>query len=72
MTQVVRNHVTDLRGVSRLAVDAIAATTGLVEAMHMSIAKAPARRAGAMLGGGAPRRPGRASRDSKWPVATSY
>jgi pimeloyl-ACP methyl ester carboxylesterase len=51
MTKVVRNHVTDLRGVSRMVVDAISASTGLVEAMHTNIARKPTRLAGATVGG---------------------
>jgi pimeloyl-ACP methyl ester carboxylesterase len=51
MTKVVRNHVTDLRGASRIVVDAIAGITGLVEAMHTNIAKTPTRLAGAFVGG---------------------
>ena len=51
MTKAVRNHITDLRGVSRIVIDAIAGTTGLVEAMHIAIAKRPARLAGATVGG---------------------
>ena len=51
MTKVVRNHVTDLRGVSRMVVDAISGTTGLVEAMHTNIARKPTRLAGAAVGG---------------------
>jgi hypothetical protein len=51
MTKVVCNHVTDLRGVSRIVVDAICASTGLVEAMHNNIARKPTRLAGAVLGG---------------------
>ena len=48
---MVRNPVTDLRGASRMVVDAITGITGLVEAMHTSIAKRPTRLAGAMVGG---------------------
>jgi hypothetical protein len=51
MTRVVRNHVTDLRGVSPIVVDAVAATTGLVEAMHTNIAKTPTGLGGAIVGG---------------------
>jgi PGAP1-like protein len=51
MTKVVRNHLTDLRGVSRIVVDAISGSTGLVEAMHTSIASKPTRLAGAIVGG---------------------
>jgi pimeloyl-ACP methyl ester carboxylesterase len=51
MTRVVRNHVTDLRGASRMVVDAITGVTGLVEAMHANIAEKPTRLAGAIVGG---------------------
>lgn len=51
MTQAVRNHVTDLRGASRMVVDAIAGITGIVEAMHANIAKNPTSLAGAIVGG---------------------
>ena len=50
MAKMVRNHVTDLRGVSRMLVDAICGSTGLVEAMHANIARQPARLAGATVG----------------------
>ena len=51
MTKVVRNHVTDLRGISRIVVDAISGSTGLVEALHTNIASKPTRLAGAIVGG---------------------
>ena len=51
MTKVVRNHVSDLRGVSRIVVDAISGGTGLVEAMHTNIARKPTRLAGPIVGG---------------------
>lgn len=51
MTKVVRNHVTDLRGASRMVVDAITGITGIVEAMHTNIAQQPTRLAGATVGG---------------------
>jgi len=51
MTTVVRNHVTDLRGASRMVLDAIVGITGLVEAMHTNIAEKPTRLAGAIVGG---------------------
>lgn len=38
MSKVIGNHVTDLRGVSRMVVDAISGSTGLVEMMHANIA----------------------------------
>jgi pimeloyl-ACP methyl ester carboxylesterase len=50
MTQLVRNHLTDLRGVSRMAVDAAVGITGLVGAMHAKIAKGPTKLAGATVG----------------------
>ena len=37
-----RNHVDDLRGVSRLAFEATRGVTALVEAMHVTIASGPA------------------------------
>lgn len=51
MTKVVRNHVTDLRGASRMVVDAITGVTRLVEAMHANIAQKPTRLAGPIVGG---------------------
>ncbi len=48
---MVRNHVTDIRGASRLLVDAIAGITGLVEAMHTNIARKPTGLAGTVTGG---------------------
>lgn len=51
MTQMARNPVTDLRGASRIVVDAISATAGLVEAMQANIARRPTRIAGATVGG---------------------
>jgi len=51
MTKLVRNRVTDLRGTSRMAVDAILGIIGLVEAVHTNIAKKPTRLAGATVGG---------------------
>ena len=48
----VRNHISDLRGAGRLAIDATAGITGLVEALHTTIASTamkaggPGRRAG--------------------------
>ncbi len=41
-----RNHVSDLRGLSRLAVDATTGVTGLVEAMHRDIARLPTKLGG--------------------------
>lgn len=51
MTRVVRNGVTDLRGASRMAVDAVTGVTGLVQAIHARIAEKPMRLAGATVGG---------------------
>ena len=51
MTKVIRNHITDLRGISRMVVDAISGSIGLVEAMHTNIARKPTRLAGAIVGG---------------------
>jgi pimeloyl-ACP methyl ester carboxylesterase len=41
MTRKARRHVDDLRGVSRLAIEATQAVTGVVEAMHRTIASGP-------------------------------
>jgi pimeloyl-ACP methyl ester carboxylesterase len=38
-----RNHISDLRGTGRLAIDAIAGVTGLVEELHTTIADKPLR-----------------------------
>ena len=51
MRPVVRNHVTDLRGVSRMVVDAISGGTGLIETIHTNIARKPTRLAGEVVGG---------------------
>ena len=50
MAEVMRNAATDLRGASRMVIDAIAGITALVEAMHTHIAEQPTRLAGANLG----------------------
>jgi len=42
MKNTARNHVEDLRGASRLAVEATRAVTDVVEAMHVAIASGPA------------------------------
>ena len=42
MPRQTRNHVEDLRGVTRLAVDATRSVTNLVEAMHRTIGAGPA------------------------------
>src|SRR5512134_4152702 len=41
-TRKMRIHHTDLRGVNRLTIDAVAGLTDLVEAVHHTIARAPA------------------------------
>jgi hypothetical protein len=43
MDSPTRNHVDDLRGLTRLAFDATRGVTGLVEAMHAEIASGPGR-----------------------------
>jgi PGAP1-like protein len=50
-TRTPRNQVSDLRGVSRLAVDATMGVTGLVEAMHGNIARMPAKLGGPLIEG---------------------
>ncbi|TMQ07360.1 MAG: alpha/beta hydrolase [Deltaproteobacteria bacterium] len=42
MTRNARNHADDVRGASRLAIDATRGVTSLVEAMHVAIASGPA------------------------------
>jgi len=51
MAEQVRNPITDLRGASRMVVDAITGTIGLAEAIHANIAKTPTRLAGPIVGG---------------------
>ena len=51
MAEAVRNPVTDLRGVSRMMIDAISGGTRLIEAIHTSIVRQPTRLAGATVGG---------------------
>ena len=46
-----RNHVNDLRGASRLAIDATAAVADLVESLHQHIARNPTRFGGPVVGG---------------------
>lgn len=46
-----RNQVSDLRGVSRLAVEATAGLTGVIEAMHADIARVPAKLGGPLVDG---------------------
>lgn len=46
-----RNHVTDLRGVSRMAIDATTGLADLVEALQMRIAAAPAKLGGPLVEG---------------------
>jgi len=50
MTRAARNQVTDLRGASRMLVDAITGIIHVVEAMHTNIAQKPTRLAGAVVG----------------------
>ena len=45
------SHVADLRGASRLAIDATAGLTGLVEAIHANIARTPTKLGGPIVGG---------------------
>ncbi len=42
MTKSIRNHLDDLRGASRLAIEATRSVTDLVEAMHLTIGGGPA------------------------------
>ena len=42
MTKTTRNHLHDLRGASRLAIEATRSVTNLVEAMHLTIGGGPA------------------------------
>ena len=51
MTKAPRNHVSDLRGATRLVIDATAGLTGLVEAMHANIAKKPTKLGGPIVDG---------------------
>ena len=51
MSRAPRNHVSDLRGVSRLVVDATAGLTGLVEALHTNIVRVPAKLGGPLVEG---------------------
>jgi len=46
-----RNHLSDLRGASRLAVDATAGIAELVEALHANIARLPAKLGGPVVEG---------------------
>ena len=41
MSDSPRNHLSDIRGTGRLAVDAIAGVSGLVEDLHTTIAARP-------------------------------
>lgn len=41
MTNKIRSHTSDLRGLSQLGIDAITGLTGLVEALHHNIARVP-------------------------------
>lgn len=47
------NHITDLRGGSRLAVDAVTGITDLVQALHSTIARVPHAIGGPRVGGAA-------------------
>jgi len=51
MTSKKRNHVTDLRGVSRMAIDATTGLIDLVEALQTRIARAPAGLGGPVVAG---------------------
>lgn len=51
MTPPKRNQVTDLRGVSRMAIDATTGLTDLVEALHTRIARVPAGLGGPVVTG---------------------
>ena len=46
-----RNHLTDLRGITRLAIDATAGVTELVEAVHAEIARIPTKLGGPVVAG---------------------
>ena len=46
-----RARITDLRGISRMAVDAVSGVVGLIEAVHVTIAKKTATLAGPLVGG---------------------
>ncbi len=50
-TRAPRNHVSDLQGVSRLAVDATAGLSSLVEAMQVNVARMPAKLGGPLVEG---------------------
>jgi hypothetical protein len=51
MTAKQRNHITDLRSVSRMAIEATIGLTNLVEALHTRIARQPAGLAGPPMAG---------------------
>lgn len=51
MTPTLSNHITDLRGGSRLAVDAVTGITDLVQTLHGTIARGPLALAGPRAGG---------------------
>ena len=42
MTKRARNHIDELRGATRLAIEATRGVTALVEKMHVTIASGPA------------------------------
>jgi hypothetical protein len=51
MSKAQRSHVADLRGASRLAIDATAGLAGLVEAIHANVARTPTKLGGPIVGG---------------------
>ena len=51
MSKAHGSHVSDLRGASRLAIDAAAGLTGLVEAIHANVARTPTKLGGPIVGG---------------------
>ncbi|HMO45075.1 MAG TPA: hypothetical protein PKB14_03480 [Rubrivivax sp.] len=50
MPSIHRHHVSDLRGASRMVIDALAGTSGVVEQMHTTIAQRALRLAAAQRG----------------------
>ena len=48
---MVRARITDLRGISRMAIDAVSGVVALVEALHATIAKKTTTLAGPLVGG---------------------
>ena len=51
MSKAHGSHISDLRGASRLAIDAAAGLTGLVEAIHANVARTPTKLGGPIVGG---------------------